>query len=103
MLLSLTFGLALARPTDGSGMWTYDDTDTVTALDGPGGLVQVWYSTSGSNAVLATDADGDGAPDFAEDVATNAESVIEGFDRLGVTSPLPDDLAAVVGKLRASS
>ncbi len=90
MLLTLTLSVALARPTDGSGMWTYDESDTIVSWDAPGGRVRVWYSTSGTNAVLATDADSDGTPDFVEDVGVTAEEVLDGFRALGVDGPLPD-------------
>jgi hypothetical protein len=82
--------VALARPTDGAGMWTYDETDTVAAWDAPGGLVRVWYSTTGTNAVLPDDTDGDGVPDFVADVGVTSEAVLENFDVLGVARPLGD-------------
>ena len=82
--------LADARPTDGAGMWTYDDSDTVASLDGPVGLVRVWYSTTGTNAVLPDDLDQNGLPDFAEDVAATSEEVLVRLEELGVRLPLPD-------------
>lgn len=92
MLLTLLLtSSADARPTDGGGMWTYDETDTVTSLDGADGLVRVWYSTSGTNAVLADDLDVNGLPDFAEAVAATSEAVLINLEALGVKLPLPDD------------
>lgn len=88
--LCLWTSLSHARPTDGGGMWTYDDSDSVTSLDGPGGLVRVWYSTTGTHAVLADDLDENGLPDFAENVASTSEEVLRSLNTLGVRLPLPD-------------
>lgn len=88
MLFWITF--AVARPTDG-GSWSFNDTDTVTFLDGPAGLVRVWYSTEGDNQTLLDDEDDNGLPDFAEDVAATAEDVLAVFETTGFRLPLSDE------------
>ena len=88
ILAALAFvSAAHARPDDGSGMWTYDETDTVTSFDGASGVVRVWYSTTGTNAVPLEDADGTGIPDFVEAVATHSEAVLVNLEDLGFTLP----------------
>lgn len=89
-MLLLLIDFAAARPTDGSGMWTYDDSDTIATYDAPDGRVRVWFSTSGTNATLPDDLDGSGTPDFVEDVGLTSEDVIRTFEGHGLTAPLPD-------------
>lgn len=86
----LWISLALARPTDG-GSWSFNETDTVTFLDGPAGLVRVWYSTAGDNQTILDDADGNGLPDFPEDVAVTAEDVLSVFESTGFRLPISDE------------
>jgi MYXO-CTERM domain-containing protein len=78
-----------ARPTEG-GRWGYTDTDTVTSLEGATGRVRVWYSTAGPNAVKAGDADADGLPDFAEEVAETTEAVLDRYEQVGFRLPIAD-------------
>lgn len=85
----LLVSLALARPTSGGG-YAFDDTDTVTWVDGPTGAARVWYSTEGNNVVQAGDADGDGVPDFAALVAATTEEVLLFYQDQGFR-PIPDD------------
>ena len=80
---------ARARPTDG-GRWSYDDTDTVATVRGPNGAVTVWYSSSGTNAVKPGDADANGVPDFAEEVAATTEDVLDVFAQAGFRAPISD-------------
>jgi hypothetical protein len=90
-MLLVLLQIAQARPTDGGGMWAFDDSDTIEVFDAPGGLVRVWYSSSGTNRALPEDLDGDGVPDFVADVGATSEAVLENFDALGITRPLPDE------------
>jgi len=87
--LWLLGGVALAsRPTDLSGLYAFESEDTVESLDGEAGLVRVHYSVEGPNQVLQGDEDGDGLPDFAQDVARSAEAVLAVFEAAGLRLPL---------------
>jgi hypothetical protein len=59
-------------------------------FDSPGGNVRVHYVTSGGDAVLAGDSDGDGVPDFVAEVGDRAEESLAAFAGLGFQAPLPD-------------
>ena len=61
------------------------------SIESPDGTVRVWYTDAGDDAVLADDTDGDGAPDFAEEVAVTAEDVLFVYAAAGFRSPEPDD------------
>ena len=76
-------------PTSG-GSYAFDDTDTVTSVDGPAGTARVWYSTEGNNQVLQGDADKNGVPDFAELVAETTEDVLAFYEEEGFRT-IPDD------------
>jgi hypothetical protein len=86
----LCASLAFARPTEG-GSWSFDESDVVTSLDSPEGLVRVWYSTSGPNVVKDRDDDGNGRPDFAENVGTTSEEVLLNLETHGFRLPLSDE------------
>ncbi len=88
MLLFAT--LALARPTEG-GSWAFDETDTVVTYDSEQGLVRVWYSVEGNNAVDLDDLDGSGVPDFVEAVGASSESVLLVYETAGFRLPLSDE------------
>ncbi len=91
MIPLLLVGAAWAgRPTDGSGLYAFDDSDRVESLDGPAGRVRVHYSVEGPNQVREGDADGDGLPDFAQDVALRAEEVLVAFEAAGLRPPLSE-------------
>ncbi|MBN2799220.1 MAG: hypothetical protein JXX28_08760 [Deltaproteobacteria bacterium] len=91
-LLLLLTGTSLAvRPTEG-GMFSFDDADVVASWEEPGGVVRVHYSVEGPNVVRAGDADQDGVPDFAQDVAITAAEVIDFYsDTVGLRRPLSED------------
>lgn len=76
------------RPTDGSGLFSFDDGDIVDWLDGPSGLVRVHYSRSGPNETRLADDDGDGLPDFPAMVAIAAEDVLLFYGESGFREPL---------------
>lgn len=89
MSLWLLGGVALAsRPTDLSGLYAFEAEDTVETLDGDSGLVRVHYSVEGPNQVLQGDEDGDGLPDFAQQVARSAEAVLAVYETAGLRLPL---------------
>ena len=63
------------RPPSG-GLFSYDDTDTLTFLDGEAERVRVHYSTSGPNAAPLDDVNEDGRPDFPAYVAEIGEAAL---------------------------
>ncbi len=89
-LLALLLAPALARPTDGTGLYPFDDTDVVVSHDSAGGGARVWYSTDGPNVTLLADTDASGVPDFVEEVAARTEDVLVVYGEAGFRAPLPD-------------
>lgn len=49
----------------------------------PGGALLVHYATTGADAVPATDANGDGVPDFVAEVAAIAEDALARLEARG--------------------
>ncbi|MFN7145002.1 MAG: MXAN_6640 family putative metalloprotease [Myxococcota bacterium] len=90
MLTLALLGLAHGRPDGGTGLYTFDDTDVVVSMDSPAATVRVWYSVDGPNVVDLDDADADGVPDFAAEVAVTAEHVLEVYAAAGFRAPLSD-------------
>lgn len=92
----LAFALLLAapaladRPTDGTGLFAFDDEDVIETVDGPAGIVRVHYSVEGPNVTRLDDDDGSGAPDFPEMVAETAEDVLTFYAALGFRSPMTE-------------
>jgi hypothetical protein len=85
----LAFGGTGTRPTEG-GMYSFHETDVIEHLDGEEGLVRVHYSVSGPNVTLLDDADKDGLPDFAEEVADTAEAVLDFYVSEGFRLPVSE-------------
>ncbi len=80
-----------ARPDSGMGAYSYDDSDVLDAVDGPEGLVRVHYSVEGPNQTILDDDDGNGWPDFPEQVAAEAEDVLDFYAGLGFSYPLGEE------------
>jgi hypothetical protein len=78
------------RPTDGTGLFSFESTDEIAFVDGPAGVVRVHYSVSGPNQTILYDTDGSGAPDFPELVAATAEDVLVTYEALGFRAPLSE-------------
>jgi outer membrane receptor for ferrienterochelin and colicins len=77
-------GVARARPTL-AGEATFGV---------PSGGALVHYATTGVDAVPAADADGDGTPDFVEEVAEVAEEALARYAADGFRAPLTDGAIA---------
>ena len=75
----------LARPPSG-GDYGYEESEAT--LDGE--HVVVHYVTEGLDAPPLNDDDGNGLPDYVEEIAASADRALEEFERLGFESPLPD-------------
>lgn len=78
------------RPDEGGGTWHYDASDVLEYVDGPEGRVRVHYSVEGPNQTILTDDDGDGYPDYPEEVAAIAEDVLDFYAGLGFNRPLTE-------------
>jgi len=89
-VLALSAPARAGRPTDGTGLFSFDASDVIESVDGPAGLVRVHYSVNGPNQVRMTDADKDGVPDFAWQVATTAEAVLELYEATGFRLPISE-------------
>jgi len=78
------------RPTEG-GMFSFEATDVVEHWDEPTGQVRVHYSVEGPSVTLLDDDDTDGIPDFAQDVATTAATVLAFYEEdMGLRLPLSE-------------
>ena len=73
------------RPVSGGG-WAY----TGPAVAYGGERVVVHYVPAGPDAPPLPDRDGDGVPDYVEEIAETADGALGRFERLGFRSPLPD-------------
>jgi MYXO-CTERM domain-containing protein len=72
---------AAQRPTFGAAEQIHPPT---------GGRVAVHYVTTTADAVPATDAGGNGVPDFVESVAAVAEAALTGYETIGFRLPVSD-------------
>ena len=92
LVLLLPAGTASAiRPTEG-GLFSFDATDVVEYWDEPTGQVRVFYSIDGPSATRLNDDDGDGIPDFAQDVALTAAEVLAFYEEdRGLRRPLGEE------------
>ena len=90
LILLLASTVFAARPDNGGGLFSFDDSDVLAYVDGPLGTVRVHYSISGTNVTLLDDDDKSGFPDFAEEVAATAEDVLDFYDSLGFAAPLSE-------------
>ena len=82
--------VADARPDDGSGLYTYEASDSLASWDEPGGHVRVHFSVAGPNATLLEDADADGVPDFPVLVGMEVAQVLEDFELFGFRRPVSE-------------
>jgi len=92
LVLLLPAGTASAvRPTEG-GLFSFDAEDDVEYWDEPTGQVRVFYSVDGPSATRLNDDDGDGIPDFAQDVALTSAEVLAFYeDERGLRRPLGEE------------
>jgi hypothetical protein len=82
---------AAARPTDFSGLFSFDESDEIETLDGDDGLVRIWYSVDGPNQTRLDDDDKDGVPDFVATALETTEGALELYESLGFRLPLGDE------------
>jgi hypothetical protein len=82
---------AAARPTDFTGLFSFDESDTIESLDGEKGLVRIWYSVDGPNQTRLDDEDENGIPDFVETTLATTEGALELYESLGFRLPLGDE------------
>ena len=78
------------RPTEG-GMFSFDSSDVVESWDEPGAQIRVHYSVQGPNVTVLDDVDGDGVPDFAQDIAVTTAEVLDFYEaQTGLRRPLTE-------------
>src|SRR5512140_67825 len=65
----------------------------------PQGKLLIHYATSGADAVPLADTDGDGTPDFVNQVATTGELGLDHFLALGFRRPLDDGTLGGDGRI----
>jgi len=65
----------------------------------PQGKLLIHYATSGADAVPLADTDGDGTPDFVNQVATTGELGLDHFLMLGFRRPLDDGTLGGDGRI----
>lgn len=66
---------------------------TVEHVDGERGMVRVHFTREGAHAIPLDDADADGLPDYARDVAREYEAALAFYTTaLGLALPLADDI-----------
>ncbi len=78
------------RPTSG-GTFHFEADDVVESWDEPTGLVRVHYSVDGPSQTRMDDDDGDGIPDFAQDIATTTAAVLDMYADLGLRYPITEE------------
>ena len=85
-----TQGEAL-RPTSPQYPSGYGDL-SASQYDSPAGFVRVWWVNEGTHAVLSTDADSNGVPDFVEDIAQTGDEILGWLQTNGWRIALDDRL-----------
>ncbi|MDI1447531.1 MXAN_6640 family putative metalloprotease [Polyangium sp. 6x1] len=83
----------LDRPdTPGNGLqFNFEPGDVVETFGSPGGKFLIHYTLAGTNAVPTADADGSGAPDFVEQVASVYDEVLGHYEAMGFRPPQSDE------------
>lgn len=90
LLATLATPALAARPDEGGGFASFEDSDVLDFVDGPAGIVRVHYSVSGPSVTVLDDDDGSGKPDYPELVAATAETVLVLFEDLGFRPPVAE-------------
>ncbi len=93
LVLASAAPAAADRPDTPSSMSLYhfEPSDVVDTYGSPGGDFLLHFTRSGMNAVIPTDADGSGVPDYVEQVAVLYDDVLAFYrDELGFRAPLGD-------------
>lgn len=89
-MLWLFSAAALARPSAGSGeMFAFKSDDVVETYDL--GVIRVHYSVEGPSLVLQGDEDQDGVPDFVQQVAEEANLVLDFYAEEGFRYPVSEE------------
>ncbi|WP_170229815.1 MXAN_6640 family putative metalloprotease [Polyangium fumosum] len=83
----------LDRPdTPGNGLqFNFEPGDVVETFGSPGGKFLVHFTLAGPHAVPLADADGSGAPDFVEQVASVYDEVLGHYEGMGFRPPRSDE------------
>jgi hypothetical protein len=79
------------RPTSG-GMFSFSADDVVEAWDEETGSIRVHYSVQGPNETRLDDDDGDGIPDFPQNIARTTAEVLDFYEiEIGLRRPLGEE------------
>ena len=87
---------AFARPTNPNAMFSFSITDEITFWETADGSVRVHYSAQGPNQTRMQDDDGNGVPDFVEEVAAIAQESLNLVNDLNFLLPLREYEIGVV-------
>jgi MYXO-CTERM domain-containing protein len=86
-----TLPASAVRPTEG-GMFSFEADDVVEYWDEATGAIRVHYSVDGPSQTRMDDDDGDGIPDFPQDIANTAAIVLDFYAlETGLWRPLTED------------
>lgn len=86
-----TLPASALRPTEG-GMFSFEPDDVVEHWDEATGAIRVHYSVDGPSQTRMDDDDGDGIPDFPQDIANTAAIVLDFYELdVGLWRPLTED------------
>lgn len=75
-------------------MWAYGPDDVLEFFDSPSGAFRIHFTRNGIHGVPPSDKNGDGIPDFVEEVAASYDEVHELFESMGYRMPRSDDQLA---------
>lgn len=80
------------RPTDtdSSEMWRFAPGDVVESFDSADGMIRVFFTRDGVNAVPELDADGSGVPDAVEIAAQTYDDALAFYVDAGFRAPVSD-------------
>lgn len=84
---------ALARPDKPKSgeLWQYANPSEVETLDTVGGAFRLHFARKGPDAVPAADGNGDGIPDYVQELGETFEKVLTFYQKLGFAKPISDE------------
>lgn len=85
--------IALGRPDKPKSgeLWQYANPSEVETLDTVGGAFRLHFTRKGPDAVPAGDVNGDGFPDYVQELGETYEKVLTFYQKLGFAKPMSDE------------